>query len=254
MIKAYFDGSRYDGPGIKLLSLGGVVASESVWSDFNQKWCIELKKYGLTSFHMTDAMARRGNFHGWERENIDNLLRTLTNIVFGFFERHLRVKSCTINLDDHQKAKALVPRLKEPEAICVDFCCGTPVPPEEDAPPNQLYSDIVYYFDQNERFLKFIDRAWRRRRRRRRGGWPQQVQRITKASTGEEPGLQAADLIAWSTNATYREVERAYPYFWLNVFMGIHAFFDYEQILQEVAKGRLIWAENSPYYLIQSRP
>lgn len=248
MIKAYFDGSRYDGPGIKLLSLGGVVASESVWSDFNQKWRTELQKYGLTIFHMKDAMGRRGEFYGWERQNIENLLKTLTNILFGFFERHLLVKSCTINLDDHQKAKALIPNLKEPEAICVDFCCGTPVSLEEDVPPHRPYSDIVYCFDQNERFLRFIDRAWRLRRKRRRGGWPQQVQKILQASTVEEPGLQAADLIAWSTNATYREVKRAYPYFLLNVFMGMHAFFDYDRILQEVAKGRLTWAENSPYY------
>jgi hypothetical protein len=244
MIKAYFDGSRYDGRGIKLLCLGGVVASETVWPDFNQKWRVTLQTYGLTSFHMTDAMAHRGDFDGWETVKIDDLLKALTNIVGGFFDRHLRVKSCVVNLDDYQKANTDVPRLKNPEAICVDFCCGTPVPPEEATPVDQQHSDIIFCFDKNESFLKFIDQAWRRRRKRRRGGWPEQVRNVLKASSTQEPGLQAADLIAWSTNAVYRGVERAYPYVWLNVLMGMHAYFDYGQILEEVKKGRLVWNRN----------
>src|ERR1044071_3114641 len=126
MIRTYLDGSRYDGPGKRILCLGGIVAAESVLADFNEKWRSALENYGLLAFHMTDAMGRHGDFLGWKDADVDNFVKVLVNVILSFFDRHLRVKSCAIDLDEYEKARAEIPKLKQPEAMCIDFCCGTP--------------------------------------------------------------------------------------------------------------------------------
>jgi hypothetical protein len=241
VIRGYFDGSIYYSPTIKLLCLGGVIGPATVMDEFSKRWRATLNEHGVETFHMSDVMAGRGNFDGWHRKRTDELLKALANVFGNFYQRHLRVKSCIIDLDAYDRAKTLFATLKNPEAICVDFCCGSAVPPDESVQADQQYSSIIFCFDQNEEFLKFIYSAWQRRRKAHRGGWPEQVKDIVKGNSAYEPGLQAADLIAWSTNSAYRGIERSYPYAFLNILMGMHKFFDYDNIISGAKDGRLLW-------------
>jgi Protein of unknown function (DUF3800) len=243
MFRVFLDGSRYEQEP-RTLCLGCVVAPDTVWSDFNSKWIATLETFELKSFHMTDAMAGRGAFERWKKDRVDDLLKALTNVITSFFDRDLRVKTCLIDMAAYEKAQKELPKLKDPEAICIDFCCGTPIQLGESSTLTETQPDLFFCFDQNENFMKFFDSAWRKRRKKKyKGGWPQQVKEVRKASSSVEPGLQAADLIAWSTNAASRGIERAYVHAFLNILMGMRLHFDYERIHEEYARGRIQWRD-----------
>ena len=77
VLQAYFDGSGQNKPGDKMLTLGGIVASGSVWTDFEKEWMATLQAHNLREFHMTDAMALRRSFKGRSNEKVENLLNDL---------------------------------------------------------------------------------------------------------------------------------------------------------------------------------
>lgn len=77
MLKAYFDASGKNDPATRILTLGGLVASEAVWPDFEKEWQAVLGLYCLDSFHMMDAIASQRDFKGWPTQKVDALVAQL---------------------------------------------------------------------------------------------------------------------------------------------------------------------------------
>lgn len=135
MLRGYYDGSgtTADAP---FLTLTGLVASESVWERFEEAWAAVLLEHGISHFHMTDAMALRGQFsfeNGWTGEKVNALILKLLKVlgrfrtIHGSRESNLIARSCTIVMDDYRRVLTCIP-LKEAEAICVDYCVGEEYP------------------------------------------------------------------------------------------------------------------------------
>ncbi len=228
MLRGYYDGSgtTADAP---FLTLTGLVASESVWERFEEAWAAVLLEHGISHFHMTDAMALRGQFsfeNGWTGEKVNALILKLLKVlgrfrtIHGSRESNLIARSCTIVMDDYRRVLTCIP-LKEAEAICVDYCVGGGIPKDIDAVDQRKPADIVLVFDRNEGFQKMITRIWQDLRNRRQEGWPQQIRNIVRkdrelveVGSHNTCPLQASDLLAWLTNQKHSYHNRQRIAFW----------------------------------------
>lgn len=85
MITGYFDDSgTHDTSEIVLV--GGLLGNQYQWQYFNELWASQLRepvpgKFALSRFHMTECQARRGEFDGWNTEQVEFLVRQLTDII-----------------------------------------------------------------------------------------------------------------------------------------------------------------------------
>lgn len=237
VLQAYFDGSGQNKPGDKMLTLGGIVASGSVWTDFEKEWMATLQAHNLREFHMTDAMALRRSFKGWSNEKVENLLNDLLTVCSKFYSRRFYAKSCTVNLEEYWKFAKEILVLPTPEEICINACCGSGLPEDEENPGAE-FQQVELYFDIHEDFRHKIQEPWERGKRKHAGGWINQVQTIATICAEERPPLQAADLIAWTANAYHRKHERAkklYPIM-RSTIIGLHIFYDYGRLVSEYDK------------------
>lgn len=236
VLKAYFDGSgKSHNKNETILTLAGLVSSDAAWPDFEREWRQMLGWYGLKAFHATDAMSDSRAFRGWGEEKVKTLVRQLLTIISKFYGRKVYFKSCTIKLADYRRAKQEIPNLYKAEVMCVDFCVGTGLPPD-DSDPGKEFSDVSLYFDMNEDFLKTIYPIWSKMRKRKREfTWAHQVKVILPVPSEEIPGIQAADLLAWIVAGHYRKNEKAenfYPYT-KDILIGMHRVYDYKAILRD---------------------
>ncbi len=218
MLRGYYDGSgKSHEKDSKFLTLTGIVASESVWKEFENKWNAVLNRHGAPSLHMADAMSLRGDFsraNGWDDQRVDNLVRDLWNVIgeFRFSTEgkgsNLTAFSCTIIMEDYRRAKAENTRLREAEAICVNCCFKLPFDIER-------FPEIVMIFDCSEGFQKTITRVWEKAKGKELAGWPRQIRNIVNRTkeretlgTSYECPMQAADMIAWLVNNRRRNPRR----------------------------------------------
>jgi hypothetical protein len=239
-LKVYYDGSS-DEQRREAVTLSGVAATESVWAEFEPLWDKVLEKYLVQDriLHMTDLMSFRGNFSpdkGWDEKQRHALLADLFN-VYGHFDRQrdLEARSCTVILRDWARAKREMPKLVEPEAICVNFCVGglrLPLECANEAKP------ILLYFDKNEPFMHKINRVWQRRRKIRNTFF-RQIRTIKNVDSEYYP-IQAADILAWIMNHSHRGIHD--EFFELASVLAIRHFsecYDYDQIIADYPMGWL---------------
>jgi hypothetical protein len=232
----YFDYSK-DEVSKRCITLAGIVSSEAIWPEFEKKWVEVLRLYGVSAFHAADAFAREEEFVGWTDEQVMQCVWALYRVIGEAAGRQFVIKACTVKLDDYRKAKAGIPTLREEQALCVDYCCGTALPdPDEHERPGGAHSRVIFYFDQNERFRHYIKRVWDKERKSR-SGWTTQVKDILEVSAQGIPALQAADVIAWIINGYYKGDTRAKALFSsvkvLSLNYALFRYYDYEQIQRQ---------------------
>jgi hypothetical protein len=195
-LKAYYDGCT-DERQLEAVTLTGVAATEEVWPDFEGAWLEVLRKHLVKDniVHMTDLMSFQGNFsreNGWDEEQRHALLRDLFNVWGKLHKVDLEARSCTVMLQDWERANRELDKLPEPEAICVNFCVGglrLPLVCGNEPKP------ILLYFDQNEPFMHKINRVWQRKKKIPNTLFSQ-IRTIENATCEYFP-IQAADILAW---------------------------------------------------------
>jgi len=168
-LRAYYDGSGKSHGPTSHLTLAGIAACDSVWPEFESAWKAVLAKHpGITQLHMTDAMAvpKRGEFAEWSQKQVDALIIDFLNAVAPFRSRHIMAISCTVDLDDHMRAKRAIPNLRSPESMCVDFCTGRIAIPTDDKNKPKC---VMFFFDRGEKFLHRINGLWERHKKQRHG-------------------------------------------------------------------------------------
>ncbi len=202
--QAYYDGSgKSDLPAT---TLTGVAAPEALWQEFEPLWVKALDRNLVPDrdFHMSDLMGRHGKFKDWTDCQCEALLTDVFN-VFGHFRcADLTAYSCTVFLDAHAQAMKLIPRLRSPARICVDYCIGSLQLSKE-----ELASEprpILLYFDRNEEFRRTINNVWLKYKKRK-NGWPSQVRDICTADRSDYP-IQAADMLGWIINKVRTQTAR----------------------------------------------
>src|SRR5262249_13982608 len=134
------------------ISLAGLVSSEANWPEFEKQWRSVLQSYPLREFHMSAAMNRRKQFANWTDEALNKITTDLLNVLLKFPGPEFILKSCTVKMEDYRKVKKENIYLRRAEAICVNFCCGTGLPPDKSDPDSQ-YPKVIFHFDRNELYL-----------------------------------------------------------------------------------------------------
>lgn len=245
MLWAYYDGSqKSNDPNCKAITLVGLAASVSVWSKFKPLWAEVLKNYGISAFHMTDAMSFYKEFKHWEEETRKpkrhQLIIDLLNVLgrFRSSENNLIAAGCTVLMEDYRKAQKQISGLRSPEAICVQICfnrlpCDIDVDGIDSDKP-----DIMLFFDRNEKFLRTIDKTWRKYPIQEGCGWPEQVKNISEVNSAECLPVQAADLLAWILNKKHNRDERSQYEGGLPLLVNLHyVVCNYEEIRTRFPNG-----------------
>jgi len=239
-LRAYYDGCS-DEQRREAVTLCGVAATETVWTEFEPLWEAVLQKHLVKDriLHMTDLMSFQKNFsrdNGWDAKQRHALLADLFNVMGHFDEhKHLAAYSCTVLLNDWVRAKRKIPKLQSAESMCVNVCVGGLHLPLECA--NEI-RPILLYFDRGEKFMHKINRVWQRRKRLR-GTLFGQIRSIEPANAEYYP-IQAADILAWIVNHADRQIHNEF----LDAasVIAIRRFsecYDYEKIVADYPMGWL---------------
>lgn len=238
VLRGYLDGSGKSNSS-EYVTLTSLIASESVWHQFECSWREVLRVHGISDFHTNEAMSLNGRFshaHGWNRDRLQTLTTDLWNVIGRYRwisnsspQSNLNARSCTVVMRDYQRAKLERPTLREPEALCTGYCLHRfPV----DLDSQIEHPEIILKFDRNEDFLKTVYRGWVRFKNKPDTGRPKQIRDISTCVAAKEYPLQATDLVAWTVNKDHKTAD-GYP---LAVGLAImlshqQKLFDYETIM-----------------------
>lgn len=193
MLKTYCDGSENYR---SFLTLSTVTATVEAWDAFDQRWQAAFERVSQNfdseaPFHTTDLVKGRNRFKNLKviaRKGLVSALRRAVEKPKGDIFR----LSCTVDLAAHSQVKAEFPQLPTPHELCVNVCIAGIVGSIE--VPNR---DWWVYFDQDEKFLDYLDRMWRDKTTRwirdYLGDRPEPI-------TCQTYALQAADFYAWLMN------------------------------------------------------
>ena len=201
-LRVFYDGSgKPHDPGCRFLNLGSYAGSEGAWTDFKLQWLDILKQHsapmsplGKRYFHSKEAMHNQGGYFGWNTRQVAALLAGLTNLLGHTQRADPLALSCSVNLADYRNVRLQIPKLRPPEAICLDACFG-PIVRHPDRE-----SGIEVRFDRAEKFYGILYKAWKHQKRGHGPWWAKYVTSIAEADMREWPEIQAADLLAWLAN------------------------------------------------------
>lgn len=212
--KCFFDGgNEADSTQYQLVTLAAFSGDALHWRRFDKKWNTTLMQHGVDFLHTTDAIGLTKAFskrQGWSEKRVYNLISDCVSAI----ELHaatrrdtriiypgIRPATVSILLKDFKMALAEVPDLGTPENICAIQCFAF-------CYVYGIYtgaSKFQLFFDRNEPFYGHVlDRMNNRGSKRRDAIW-RQVYSVTEADMRHIPGLQAADLLAWSVNHEKQE-------------------------------------------------
>jgi hypothetical protein len=248
VFKAYFDGgNEADSKQYQILTLASLIGNGIHWKAFDTKWNSNLKKHGVPYLHTTDAVSLSGDVfskrNGWSLAKVEAFIDDCVGII----ECHaairrgsmitypgLRPTTVSILLKDYNRAFCEIPELGTPEHICVTQCLArcilyanhtTALIKGSTEPKFQLF------FDQNEPFRGHaLDRAVNKASRKQDPVWKNVIHN-GESDMRDIPGLQAADLLAWSINRQHLDGEAHYG--WQSRLLSIdrgQELFDYDRL------------------------
>lgn len=205
-MRLYLDGSESFGDGDRWLTLAAMVASDSIWAEFQNRWDAMLRsRYPIAPFiHMTDLINSIDPFEraaGWTEGKKRQLVYDAGEVLRSIPGNQLCAVYCTVNLSARERLVAKGFDLGDPAAICVENCLAHAWKWHL----NKHGLETVYlYFDRGERFRPAIYGQWLAHNRnliKHRlwgfiGGMPEVDMRFT-------PPVQAADIVAWAISRAH---------------------------------------------------
>ena len=103
--------------------VAGFLADRDKWTAFDRKWRLLLDRFRLESFHMTDFVAKEGEFKGWSKPKSDDFMGQAMPIITN---AGLYGVGMTVRRDDYIHAvsqhKLIEKILGEPATFCALRC------------------------------------------------------------------------------------------------------------------------------------
>jgi hypothetical protein len=212
-LESYFDGSWDDKDMSKsrYITLAGFATDDAIWAKFDEGWNAILhdtsKHPHADYLHMRELKAGTGQYswrNGWNLTKKADMIIQLIIHMQTFDKERFRMFIVSVDLEEHRRYSNMGYKLPYPEEICVkmspEICLEWYY---------RHYPDVVqsahFFFDEQEPFRDIFERhRWIERSKLFQPGnfahiW-QMVKTNATASLKDKPGLQAADLMAWSTN------------------------------------------------------
>jgi hypothetical protein len=201
MLTAYFDdsGTHRDS---KIVLYGGLIGlDEKHWRTFDFAWKAKLadplpraNKPPLRKFHMTDCMARDGEFFGYSEPERDAVIHDFRQIIL---DSGLYGYVCAVHLPDwdHIVGSRSVNGLNDPDFYCMSRVIQWSTSPDILGPQKLalVFDDIRGKRAINERLLAMYQEARNLNARR------EVISSISFRPSEKCVGLQGADLVAWET-------------------------------------------------------
>lgn len=208
-IEAYFDGSNVDGwTDGKCVTLAGFVSEDDIWVEIDKEWTRILAggngRPPARYLHMREAARFDGEFshrNGWNERNVSSLLIDLLMYLQTVDKNRFRYFYCFLDLEAHRRVLADGIELPDPLTMCLEV------------PKSVLNWYFVkwpgvidsadFFFDKDEPFKEPFEKKWKHEKDFSLSGadyvWSM-IKTITTADMRDNPGLQAADLAAWTVN------------------------------------------------------
>ena len=212
-LESYFDGSAHgDWCSGTLVTLAGFAADDSVWAEFDREWWGILhqsneRRPSAPYLHMREATKGKGPFtykNGWSLKKVGNLVTDLLMFMQNLDKRRFHQFGCTIDLSAYRKLIAEGFSFNNPIDICNEFCPFTVLAWYHGYYPGLIHS-AHYFFDVDEPFMAPFEARWKSEKGNfldptaLREVWGL-IKTVATANMRDRPAMQAADLLAWSSN------------------------------------------------------
>ena len=240
--KGFFDGgNQADSTQYDIVTLAAFSGSAIQWKNFDVKWNANLKKHDAPWLHTTDAIGLTKEFskrHGWTKDRVDRLITDCVSILTTcsavrkeIVITHAGIRPATVSvlLKDFQRVLAVIPDIGSVEHICATQCTAFCL-------HYGLHIGAIsfeMFFDRNEPFFGHIqDRVNNRQAKHFDPIW-KRVHTLAESEMHNLPGLQAADLLAWTINDSHKLNGTRFE--WQNKLLAIDRdkeWFDYDRLLK----------------------
>jgi len=196
------------------VTLAGFAADDSVWAEFNTEWRKVLsdssRRPAAPYLHMREATKLKGPFtykNGWNLQRVGFLVTDLLMYMQHVDKKRFRQFACTVDLVAYRKLTDEGFSFNDPIDICNEFCPFSVLAWYAVDYPVLLHS-AHYFFDIEEPFKTPFEERWKEEKANQfditgMREWWSVIKTVTTADMRDKPAMQAADLLAWSTNRNY---------------------------------------------------
>lgn len=218
-MRFFFDGSEGQDDGKdSWLTLAGFVASDAFWDAFEKKWALMLReRYPVAPFiHMWEMVSGVDPFErvaGWTQDKINQLVSDAVDLLQKLDKKSFCSFVCSVNTSARSRLVASGSVIPEPEIICGRWCLVRASEWYFEAHPLKI-ERMTVFFDRGENFMGPLKKLWLTERtppeRVARNLFWDLIQNIIDIDMVDTPGIQAADMLAWSRSRGLSEKDRVH--------------------------------------------
>lgn len=207
VLKSYFDGgNQADSRSYDVVSLSVVSGTRDEWMPFEKDWNRVLAEHGADYLHTTDAVSRQGIFRGWTEKKVDSFLRSCVRAACKHCARYSRRNDrgkfgllpfvASVVLKDFvERAKADRFASQNANEACLRQALGEVLLWSE----NQAACKQCHlFFDQGEPYYGHLCQLLQNKKALKSAWLLNKITQKSEADMRVTPGLQLADLYAWS--------------------------------------------------------
>ncbi len=209
----------------EFMTLAGFAAPDELWEDFENKWDEILKAHTPRAgyVHMKEINALTKGFDqrlGWSQPKAFGLAASCLAYMSRLDKERFRMFYCTVDICAWHKLKGEGYVIPEPIELCNEFAVfGIQLWYAFKFPLESAIIDLKtdgehYIFDRNEEFFLPFRAKWNSEKDKFETSgalspWVL-IEDVTEGESKKIPGIQAADILAWSVNRDHTAPE-GYP-------------------------------------------
>jgi hypothetical protein len=195
------------------MTLAAFAGPDEIWAEFEGKWDDILHNHVPRAeyMHMKELNLLMKGFDwklGWNLKNTWELLFKCLMYMQNLDKQRFRMFYCAIDLEAWRKLKAETYQLPDPIELCNKFCSEMVMRWYLVRYPDVLdhtSPSIHYFFDKDEAFKEPFEDKWNKETAQMdatKGDWSiwSMVKEVASVDMKGVPGVQAADILAWSIN------------------------------------------------------
>lgn len=205
LYKLFFDGSGSTSSSLRTLYC--CCARHDDWNAIETLWRETLSGTPPKYLHMKDAVAGQRDYLGWDKVQVGDRLGKLLRGLRTLQPPTLRAFAITLEVEAFESWRERLDLPPKPERVCVEWGFYRAIEEVQRAVPNIQPKGIEAYFDRNERYLEHVHSEWQQKRKDS-ADWRSPLLKLVGAIAAIDmkgsPGIQVADMFAWSTNRLYQ--------------------------------------------------
>jgi hypothetical protein len=190
------------------MTLAALAGNDAIWSVFENEWDKILSSHSpsATYVHMKELCPRMREFdwrRGWTAQNTFGLVNECLKFMSGLDKERFRMFYCAIDLAARRKLILEDYDIPEPVEMCNQWVSEFILHWYFFEYPG-IVGSIHYFFDASEPFKEPFEKKWISEKERTNdlevyNQWSL-VEEVAGVEMRKVPGVQAADILAWSVN------------------------------------------------------